>query len=542
MTHRSIAATLLLLTLSGCATDALRSAPQRPDQPWHPDVSDKGEILPGRAQGRQSLALPPGFVLPSNSNISPRLPHPDIAPGHAYQLAEIIDMAEESSPVTRTAWNAARDAALAVGITRASYLPTLTASVVGGYTRSRNSLNSASLSDVGQAGTVSTGNLGNSGWTSGTGEVQTLGLQWLLFDFGEREARISMAQQTQIASNVLFTGAHQKVIYDVTLAYYAHAAAVARLKLTRDALVNSRKVAAAAEARLKQDQATVQEVAQARATVAQNELRVVEGEGSVRDTYLSLMTAAGLSPTTQFDIAPVTGRTIRVEDATLTDDMIRKAVSRRPDVLAAYASARSAEEGVRAAKSAFLPKIFATGNVSYSTGNLALSSLPGAGQNSSPTLNVSSNAFSSIILGGITIPVFDGGLRAALLSRARNSEDNAKATLRQTQDESVRQVVAAQNALHTASAAYKATTAAVKASQISFNAALTACQSGAGSVTQAILAQSVLLNTTIQQSDTYHAALTAAASVAFATGALGQAPDTSGIPEYSPEELPTEGQ
>ena len=43
--------------------------------------------------------------------------------GHQYTLPELIDIAQRHHPETREAWEKARQAALAVGIAEATYLP-----------------------------------------------------------------------------------------------------------------------------------------------------------------------------------------------------------------------------------------------------------------------------------------------------------------------------------------------------------------------------------------------------------------------------------
>jgi outer membrane protein TolC len=177
---------------------------------------------------------------------------------------------------------------------------------------------------------------------------------------------------------VLFTAAHQKVIYGVTLAFYTHAAAVARAGLVEQALRNARNVQAAAEARLHQGQGTIVDVAQTQQMTAQAELRLVQAQNGIENTYLELMTSMGISPSTQLRTQDVAGRPLNINDMRMTDDMIRTAVSQRPDVLAAYAAAKAARSNVTAAKAEFLPKVFVTGNVAYTTGHLALSSVPGA--------------------------------------------------------------------------------------------------------------------------------------------------------------------
>lgn len=524
---------LPLLALAHCATAALETAPPSPDRPWQPTTSETGELVPpGQAQAmpHRGLRLPDGYTLPSNPAVLTRASSPELPPrpGRPYALAELIDIAQSTNPATRRAWNTARDAALAVGIARSIYLPQLTATVVGGYTHSGQEGGNVSLSNAGQIGAAINNGLNTlDGVTrnrdttrSGSGEVQTLGMQWLLFDFGKRDATIEAARQAQIATNVLFTAAHQQTIYAVTTAFHTHAAAEARLTLVRQALANARAVQMAAEARLKHGQGTIVDVTQAQQITAQNELRLVRAQGDVQDTLLALATAMGVTAEGEIATETMSGRALTLQDATLTDAMVKTAVSRRPDVLAAYAAARAARNQVTAAHDEFLPKIFVSGNIAYTTGHLALSSVPGIGSDSTPTLNLSSNRFSSLILGGISVPVFDGGLRAAMLKQAQNHSDSAETTLRDTVNNATRQIVTAENAVHTSLAAYAAATRLETAARTSFDAAFAAYRSGAGSLTQATIAQNALLDATVSRSDAYHAALIAAASLAFATGEL----------------------
>lgn len=518
-----------IILLSGCATQALETAPQRADTPWQPNVADNGTLLPGKPNAKHGLIIPQDFTLPANTTLAPRNADTRIQPQHAYSLAELIDLAQSSNPTTRIAWNAARDAALAVGITRTAYLPHLSASVVGGYTYQRNNGNHPRLTDAGLAGEGINDALsraeslsgGIQNRNSGSGEVQTLGMEWLLFDFGKREAIVKAAQQAQLASNVLFTAAHQKVIYDVTLAFYTHAAAASRVSLIEQALKNALQVQAAAEMRLKQGQGTIVDVTQARQLSAQAELRLVQAQNTAENTYLELTTAMGVSPNTRLFVQDVSNRPLTLADARLSDDMVKHAVSQRPDVLAAYASAKASDNRVKATKAEFLPKIFLSGNVAYTTGQLALSSVPGVGSNSTPTLNVASNNFSSLILGGISIPVFDGGLRAALMKQAQNQADSAKAILERTLDQAAKQIVVAENSVHASLSAYTAATKLQIAAQTTFDAALGAYKQGVGSITQATLAQTGLIDAQLGKSDTYYAALIAAASLGFATGSMG---------------------
>src|SRR4030095_13073810 len=102
---------------------------------------------------------------------------------------------------------------------------------------------------------------------------------------------VEAARQVSVISNIAFTAAHQQLIHDVSLAFYAHAAARARLATTTQALNNAQLVQAAAEDRRKQGIGTVIEVARARQATAQAKLALVQATGGAEDAYLGLILA-----------------------------------------------------------------------------------------------------------------------------------------------------------------------------------------------------------------------------------------------------------
>ncbi len=516
---RAAVALCALGTLSACATSAMDLAPVRADRAWAPETAQDGEIRPAATKGAPPEA-DRAYVLPANARATELAPPADVDPSPTYTLAELIDIAQSHNPLTRVAWNTARDAALAVGIAWSTYLPHLTAAIVGGY-NAVDSNNTNSL-ETGLRG-VGTVNDNGSEHASGGGGVATLGLQWLLFDFGERAAQVSAAKQFSVATNVAFTEVHQQIAYSVTVAFYKHAAAAERVAMVEKALANAKDVQAAAEMRLQQGETTSVDVAQARQATAQAEVRFVQARGAAQDTYFELMAAMGISPTTRLRVADVSGRSMPPRLIDMTETTIRDAVSRRPDVLAAYAREKAAEASVDATKAAFLPKLFASGNVSYSAGSLSITSIPGIGQEN-PTANLTSTGFSGTIIGGVVIPIYDGGVRAALHERSENHVDSARASLRHTLDQSVREIVVADNALRTSLAALDADHEWVRAAETTFDAALSSYRSGVGSVTVATLTESSLLDARIAEADGYSAVQIAAATLAFATGRIGEAP------------------
>ena len=88
----------------------------------------------------------------------------------------------------------------------------------------------------------------------------------------------------------------------------------------------------------------------------------------------------------------------------------------------------------------------------------------------------------------------------------------------------VRQIVLAENALLTSLSANDASTALALAAQTTFDAPLAAYRSGVGSITEATLAETQLLQAKNASTDAYSTSLSAAATLALAVGSLGSAP------------------
>jgi outer membrane protein len=501
-----IAAVLSSAWLAGCATSALDMAPDRPDRPWAPATTASGEIIAGKPQGPSGAE---GYVLPANPVLGQVPTPPSVDAARTYSLSELIDLAESSNPTTRIAWNDARRAALAAGIAESAFLPNITATAIGGYQGSS-----------GRQTALGTSFSSNS---SLDGTVSAVSLQWLLFDFGQRAAVADAAKQGSVISNIAFTAVHQQLIYSVAIAFYNHAAAQARLTTATQSLKNAQDVQAAAEDRYKHGFGTVTEVAQARQGTAQANLAVVQATGGAQDAYLVLITAMGISPLTKIKIAAVSGRKLSPAMAGSVEGIISDALARRPDVQSAYAAQKASLANVRAAQAEFMPKFFLSANGTYSSGNLDVTSLPSAGQQP-PTVNINGSHLGGSIFAGMTIPLYDGGTRDAQLARARAEADSADARLTRVREDAVRQIVFSDNALQTSLSAHAASQTLETAARTTFDSALAAYRSGVGSITDLTLAETQLLQARNASTDAYSTALSAAATLALATGGLGAAP------------------
>jgi outer membrane protein len=514
----SISSMFLWLPLTACAPMSLDLAPARPDAPWIPVTRPDGEIVPGSppASGQPTTD---NYVLPPNRNLAGTPPADfGLERRLPYTLPELISIAQTNNPKTHNAWNDARDAALAAGIAEAAFLPLVSAGIVQGWQKSHSVmslLGSNTTTDV-----------------TAQGNVEVLSIQWLLFDFGQRAARLDGANQLSVISNIAFTETHQQVVYNVSLAFYAHAAARARLASASKSLQDAEDVQAAAEDRYKRGIGTVVEVAQTRQATAEAQLARVQAGGATQNSYLALISAMGISPMTRLPIADISRRRLPPSLPAPLERFVAEALARRPDVLAGYAAQKASLANLRAAEVEFFPKVFFSGTGARLAGSLDITAIPGLDQQL-PIVNIPGNQLgtslretSTTALVGATMPLYDGGVRAALLEQARDKVDKANTTLTQIQNEATRQIIVAKNTLLTSLSAYSASTALAAAAQTTFNAALAAYRNGVGSISDVTIAERQLLAAKNAATDAYSTALSAAATLALAAGALGKAPKT----------------
>ena len=468
----------LLMTLNGCVTDSVDRAPASPSAQWYGQ-----EQTVAAGQVHLSLSAPAEVA------------GPEIDALHTYRLPELINVAQLNNPDTRIAWQQARQAAMAVGLTESVFLPMITASVVGGYQHSRTPL-SHSIGDR------------NNLQTNSHEVVPAVVLQWLLFDFGQRQAIMKAAEQTSLAANMVFNGSHQKIIFDVMRTYYQYGAAGARRVNTDEMLRNSMKILAATEARRNQGVATTVELAQVRQLVAQAELNQVVAGNAERDAAQWLYAALGIPADSRIkvdfsafniDLKPVNPPSQKV---------IEQALSQRPDVLASYALAKAAKEGISAAEADYLPKIYLGGSLATGHGRFDIQGLPSIGQQTS----------SSNILIGVTLPLYDGGMRDIRVQEARSRADSADETFKKTRDAAAREIVVAGDALQSAIASGKAAAHLVETAEVTYDAALDAYKYGVGTVTVANEAANNLLAAQQANTDARTAVLVAAANLAFVMG------------------------
>src|SRR5216110_1578401 len=287
---------------------------------------------------------------------------PAIDPRKTYNLAELIDIAQRSNPETRVAWERARMAAAAVGLTESAYYPYIVAAAVGGYDRAFIPFPTLRVK---QQTPPTNGNLPNveivGGGTLITESLLAraeLNAKWLLLDFGERKATRAAAREQLMMANVGFNGTHKKIVFDVTDRFYQLGTARQKVMVTQSALDAAKTVEQAAQARFDNGLATKPELLQAQQQSAQSNFDLQASLGAESDSRVALFESIGLMPTVTLKVADLPAKSradAQTEDS--VGDLITKALAQRPDLVAKLANVRSKEYEIRKVRAEYYPKV-----------------------------------------------------------------------------------------------------------------------------------------------------------------------------------------
>ena len=432
----------------------------------------------------------------STAESEPRTPA-SIERNHRYDLAELIDLAQRLNPETHEAWEQARQAALAVGLVESNYAPQISIEAIAGFQRT--------------PGPIPKTVVPKGYFIANTVEaIPMLALKWLLFDFGRREGQEQAARANSFSANVAFTGAHQKLVFVVSRAYFSLGAARGRLSAAKQALKNAETVQDAAQSRRDRGLTTVVVVAQAQRQTAQARLNLTKAKGDDRTAYANLIAAIGMPADTQIDIADSSEKPLPAEPPENLSAAIQDALANRPDVIAALGKIEAAEATVKSRRADHNPTIALAAQVYQNMGALST--------DGSPYYSV--NKPGGNILLTLSIPLFDGGARNTRDAVAQSELSAARDKLASVRDAAAQQVVSAYNDLWTSLAAYAASLTVREAAQTSYDAAFGAYLNGVGTYTDVASEQTALASADADKEDAHANVFTAAAALAFATGTM----------------------
>lgn len=284
---------------------------------------------PSRAAELEPPAPPPR---PQPVGIPERL----LQQGATLTLAEVVDVALQNNPATRTSYLQALVAAAKAGSKRAPYYPTLDLTVDA----SRASLSNESYEGVPL-----------------TSYGPALTLNYLLLDLGGRAANAEDARLGLLAADWSHDATIQNVILGVQQTFVLYLNAKAQLEAAQASVTQAEAALNAANVRHGAGVAAIAEVLQARTALSQAQLQLETLRGEVQIVRGALATAMGLPADTPYDVGTLPSDLPLERTAQTVDQLIEIARTRRPDMIAARTLTDQANVHIDAIRSEGLPTL-----------------------------------------------------------------------------------------------------------------------------------------------------------------------------------------
>jgi len=470
----------LLGLLGGCA-----GYDQRPE--INPDASAPPKV--GREWAPQAAA---GFDLASE--LGATAGEPLAERGKSYPLTALVDLALSRNPETRRTWETARAAAAELGRVQGPYYPLLSLDGENGYRR---------FADL-----VPKHWGVQKSWQSRS----LLTVNYLLLDFGRRDAAARSAQEELLAANFLFNQKVQDVVFNVERAYYTLDAAKASVKAAEVIVRMARIDRIAARKRLSVGLATQPQVLLSVQREAQAEYDVQNARLAVSNAQARLAVAIGVEANAAPDIESLQSQPIPKALGQTVDDLIRVALRQRPDLAAQVAALRAANAGIDAARASLYPTLDTSAYYGFHGFNYNLSNPP------TPTYNSGVPEYAALVT--LKWDLFTGFERLNSIKKAQAEREAARAELRALELDLVGEVWNAYFTFATALKKYDFAVALLQASQSAYDSNLRSYQHGLATILDLLSAERDLAGARYSLIQSKADVLISAASVAYAMGAV----------------------
>jgi len=418
-------------------------------------------------------------------------------PTHPYTLAELIDIAEHNNPRTRIVWERAKQKADELGIAKSAYYPVLAGVAAFSDQRiiepfpkplSPRGYNMIEIPAI----------------------VPEVTLDYLLFDFGKRGAKVDAATAEKLAAGANFIQANQQVAFSVASAYYKLLTQQERLEAAQQTLKTAQTTQDAAEAQLLNGRSTLPDVLNARAETSQAVFDRESADGDEKISRVTLTETLGVEPSP--DIIIDGEKTAPLPDALTMpiDALIARAMTDRPDLMAQAAEIRAADDAIRSAKSEYYPKIVLSANAAQ-TSIWPTVDYGELGNASQPTWSAA-----------LTVEwrLFDGGARKNEVAAAKSQRRAAQDELREKRDQTTREVWTAYIAFRTALRKQQAAVALLDSANASYSASLEAYKFGVKNLIDVVTAERQLAQARYSSVSARSQLFLEAVDLEFSTGNL----------------------
>ena len=275
--------------------------------------------------------------------------------------------------------------------------------------------------------------------------------------------------------------------YFMQAVYSRELAGVAQRQVETDSIQTERL-----KRMLEQGKASVANVSQQQAALAQSRLTLTQARNDMRVALLELAQLLELQYTDSFSIVPDNNTADATDIILSTDDIYRQAVTSRPEIAAGLSRVKGADESVSIAKAALYPQLALTGGLNtnyYKTSGLAADNFG----------KQMKNNFSPGIALSLSIPIFNRMQTRNSIRSAEYDRQNAELSLENTRKTLYKEIQ--QVCLNTTSAQekYRSSTAALTSAHDAFGLMKAKYENGKANITEFNEAKTQLMKAESEQ-------------------------------------------
>jgi outer membrane protein len=472
------------IRFSGCAGTGgqpefgpARWAPRVPQTEWSAATSGKHVSIEVESDVKQ-------FSAPAEASPG----------GKEYDLAGLLDLALLENPDTRGSWEAARAAAAEWAIKRAPFYPVIRVASESGYERAIDLV------------PKHWGTLKN--WQS----VDRLALDYVVLDFGRRDAAAESARQKLVAANFHFNRQIQSTVFDVEKNFYVLDAERAGLDAANAVVKLAETDLHAAERRRAMGLATKPDVLLAQQRNSQAFYELQAAELGVSDGEAGLAVAVGLPVNAMPPVQRLGSVTVPGSLLSSVDDLIREAMKQRPDLAASITALRAKEADVRLARANLWPVVALSSDYGVHAFNYRLSNPP------TPQFTALGPEYATMLT--LKWDVFAGMQYVNSIEQSQDDREMERDHVRALEIDVAGQVWRAYYGFKTAVRKYNYAEALLAASQSAYDSNLRSYQRGLATIIDLLAAERDLADAKFVIIRSRADVLISAAAVAYSVGTI----------------------
>ncbi len=373
-------------------------------------------------------------------------------------LETAVDSALCRDTRTASAWVSIKLQKIQTESARAAYLPTINGSLTAQQNTTRNSQDPSGGQRV----------LGHSSY---------LGLNWRLFDFGERSARRELAERLLAAATSSHDDAVRRTVSDTIQAYFSALQARATLGARRQATALAERTRDTARDRELKGAASRADTLQADAALARARLNQQRAKADL-DKALAVLTQTMGAPAGMVPRLPERSATPSRGELPELAQLLDEARARHPAILAARLQRDASQAGIAAARAAGRPTI------DFTAANY---------RNGYPNQGVQASRSSTVTVGAtITIPLFDAHARRHKIQEAQAQAEKSALQALDTENQVLLELVKAHAELAASLESIDAAEHLLQAADAAMSSATHRYERGVADMLELISAQGLL--------------------------------------------------